>query len=111
MKIANKLTAVFFLFTLSITTFFYIGGIFFQRKHFEEIAHEQIKEVKASFQTLATRDTKMLFSVMELIVRDPALKALYLKKNREGLYKRAEDLFRGLSTRKPRSRTASAPSV
>ncbi len=99
MKIGYKLTSVFLIFTLSITALFYLIVLRYQNKNFEEIVFEHIKDKKDSFQNLKERDTKILFSALEVIVQDPGLKTVYLEKNREKLFNYGQSLFQNLKNR------------
>jgi HAMP domain-containing protein len=95
-KISYKLTALFLVFTLAIAAYFYLAGVQNQKKNYESFARENITNLKANFNNLEERDTKMLLSNLELIVRDPSIKAEYLKKDREGLYNYVLPVFRDL---------------
>ncbi len=65
---------------------FYLIVLQNQNKNFKEIVREHIKEKKDAFLNLKERDTKILFSALEVIVQDPGLKKVYLEKNREKLF-------------------------
>lgn len=99
MTIGCKLTGAFLAFALSITVLFYLIGLRHQNANFREIGREHIRDVKASFHNLEERDTKILFSALEVIVQDPGLKAAYLGKNREKLYAYGQPLFQNLKNR------------
>jgi len=96
MKIRYKLTGIFLLFTLSLTVAFYTSGIRNQNDNFRRIALDHVRENKASFQNFEAHDTKMLLSSLEVIVQDPALREVFLEKNREKLHGYVLPLFHKL---------------
>lgn len=99
MKIGYKLTGVFLIFALSMTAMYYLTGLRNRNADFGITALEHIRAAKASFQSIESRDTNMLFSALEVIVQDPAIKEAYLCKNREMLYEKAQGLFNRLRER------------
>ncbi len=96
MKLGFKLTGFFVLFTLSASVLFYAIVVRTQDDNYKQIALENIQNVQAAFHNLEERDTQMLFSTLEAIVRDSRLKEVYLRKNREELFSHVQPLFRKL---------------
>ena len=96
MRLSYKLTGIFLIFTLSITFFFYVAELNNQKKDFEMIAIEHINNIEKTFNNLEERDTKKLFSTLEVIVKDPVMRGIYLENNREKLYDYAQPLFQKL---------------
>jgi len=72
-------------------------GLWNQNRNSEEIVLVHNKEVKAAFNNFEERDTKILFSALEVIVQDTGLKTVYLEKQREKLYEYVQPLFKNLS--------------
>ncbi len=96
MKIRYKLPATFLIFSISLSALFYLAGLHNQRTAFRQVAHENLQEVKDSFNDLAEGETKMLLGVLEVLSRNPAIMAAYVEKNRGKLYARALPVFNGL---------------
>ena len=96
MKIKYKLPATFLIFTLSITALFYLAGLSNQRTTFRRIAIEHLREVKDIFNYHEQDNTKMLFSVLAAISRDPGIKTAYLTKNRDRLFSYVHPVFEDL---------------
>jgi hypothetical protein len=99
MKIRTKLTTVFLFFTFSIILIFYFISLWNQDKNSEEFVLEHIKEVKSAFHNLEERDTKILFSALEVIMQDAGIKAVYLENKRRKLYDYVQQLFHNLRDR------------
>lgn len=99
MKVGYKLTSAFLIFTVLTTALFYIVGLRNQKKNSTEVAMGQLHNVADQFFNLEERDTKILFSTLEVIVRDSNLKKVYLEKDREKLYRYEEPLFKELKSK------------
>jgi len=96
MKIRHKFTSFMLIFALSLTALFYLIGLWNQNKYSREDTRTHIQNVKATFYSLEDGDAKKLLTALEVIVQDPGLKAAYLEKNREKLYRYSQKLFRNL---------------
>ncbi len=96
MKIRYKLPATFLIFSISLTALFYLAGLHGQQTAFRQMAREHLKEVKDSFDDLEEGETKMLLGALEVLSRDPEIKAAYLEKDRDKLYACALPAFNGL---------------
>ncbi len=99
MKLSYKLTSIFLIFTLLITVFFYVIVSQNQKNNFKTIALEHINSIETSFHHIEERDINTLFSALEVIIQDPALKKIYLEKNRENLYDYGQALFQNLKNK------------
>ncbi len=99
MKLGFKLTIFFLLFTLSTTFFLYLIGLRNQNSSFRQITLDHIKNVQTAFHNLEERDTHILSSALDVIVRDSRLKEVYLQKKRDDLYNYVRPLFRDLKSR------------
>jgi signal transduction histidine kinase len=96
MRLGYKLTGLLLIFTLSVTGFFYLTGLGNQKRNLEVVSEEHLGNIEAVFHNLEERDTKILFSTLEVIIQDPGMKAVYLKNNREKLYDYGQPLFQRL---------------
>lgn len=95
-NIRSKLLITFLVLSGIFASAFYLINLEFQKKNVEQLITSKNKISQASFNSQENSDVRMLSSLLKVIDQDPAIKQLYLKKDREKLYSYIEPLFKTL---------------
>ncbi len=99
LKISAKLILSFLIIIILAWLLSYISNIGIEQRNIEKTTKENVDYVKSVFNNLEEVDTKMLSSALEVIIQDPALKRIYLEKDREKLYNYGKALFQNIKTK------------
>ena len=95
-KIRSKLLIAFLGLSGFFVAAFYLINIEFQKKGEEQLVASKIKVSQVRFKSQEDSDTRMLSSLLNVIVQDSDIKQQYLAKDREKLYAYIEPLFKNL---------------
>ena len=99
MKIAYKLSLSFFAVLIPLALVYYGIVLYIQREDIETYVIDEIHHIEQAFHNLEERDTKILSSTLEAIIRDPSLKEVYSEKDREKLFNFGQPLFHNLKNK------------
>jgi PAS domain S-box-containing protein len=99
LRIAYKLSLSFFAVLIPLGLVYYGIVLYIQSEDIETYVIDEIDHMELSFHNLEERDTKILSSTLEAIIRDPSLKEIYAEKDREKLFDFGQPLFRNLKNK------------
>jgi len=92
LRIRTQLIISFSLLILLAVIAVYVGANDVFNKNFEDLVKTEVECSRSDFDTIKERDTKILSSSLEIIIQAPAIKEIYLEKDREKLVKQYQQL-------------------
>lgn len=95
-KFSTKIALGFLFVIMTLSIVFFAINRNFSQKNLRNIMQQEISATQKTFRNLEQNDTKTLSAAIEVITQDPAIRALYLKKDRDQLYEYTSPLFRNL---------------
>jgi PAS domain S-box-containing protein len=99
LRIAYKLSLAFFAVLIPLALVYYGIVLYIQKEDTETYVIDEINHMEQVFHNLEERDTVILSSTLEALIRDPALKEVYSKKDREKLFEFGQPLFQNLKNK------------
>jgi PAS domain S-box-containing protein len=99
LRIGYKLSLAFFVVLIPLTVVYYAIALYHQEEDLNNSVTENIDYIERTFKNLEERDTKILSSTLEVIVRDPSFKEVYMERDREKLFNFGQPLFLNLKNK------------
>lgn len=98
-RILTKLFLSFLVIGVLTTSVFFFSIRRLYNQELEEMTAAESNYTQTTFKNLEERDTKILSSVLEVLIQDPKIKEVYLEKDRSKLYDYVSPLFQRLKIR------------
>ena len=98
-KIGKKLAIGYLIVIALFVAFFYFNNAQFKKQIITTEISDEIRQDQLSFEYTEERDVNKLSATLEAIAHDPAIKEIYLGKDRDKLYEHNQALFDDLKNK------------